>query len=129
MLYLNLIPLLVALTATSLTSASPVHLNLNTISKRANNQLIYSNRDQKCLSPAGGAAAVAAGQVNAGTPVVAVDCASAAGWDINPGSGSVLLTGTALALDAGINPANNGALKVGPTCTCLLLTPLLHPLV
>lgn len=118
MLYLHLIPLLVALAATAPAIASPIHLNLNTISKRANNQLIYSNRDQKCLCPAGGAAAVMAGQVNAGTPVVALDCASAAGWDINPGSGSVVLTGTALALDAGVNPSNNGALKVRPLVFC-----------
>lgn len=54
-----------------------------------------------------------AGQVNAGTSVVAMECASAAGWDISPGSGSVVLTGTNLALDAGVNPSNNGALKVG----------------
>ena len=86
------------------TSASPV--------KRANNQLIVSSRDQKCLSPAGGAAAVAAGQVGNGTPLVTIDCNSAAGWDISPGSGSVVLTGTNFAMDAGSSPGNNGLLKV-----------------
>jgi hypothetical protein len=86
------------------TSASPV--------KRANNQLIVSSRDQKCLSPAGGAAAVAASQVGNGTPLVTMDCNSAAGWDISPGSGSVILTGTNYAMDAGTTPGNNGLLKV-----------------
>jgi hypothetical protein len=86
------------------TSASPV--------KRANNQLIVSSRDQKCLSPAGGAAAVAASQVGNGTPLVTMDCNSAAGWDISPGSGSVILTGTNFAMDAGTTPGNNGLLKV-----------------
>ena len=86
------------------TSASPV--------KRANNQLIVSSRDQKCLSPAGGAAAVAAKQVGNGTPLVTMDCSQAAGWDISPGSGSVILTGTNFAMDAGTTPGNNGLLKV-----------------
>jgi hypothetical protein len=93
--------LLLSLTSTS---ASPI--------KRANNQLIVSSRDQKCLSPAGGAAAVAAGQITNGTPLVSMDCAQAAGWDISPGSGSVVLTGTSYAMDAGSNPGNNGQLKV-----------------
>ena len=86
------------------TSASPV--------KRANNQLIVSSRDQKCLSPAGGAAAVVAKQVGNGTPLVTMDCSQAAGWDISPGSGSVILTGTNYAMDAGTTPGNNGLLKV-----------------
>lgn len=88
----------------SLTTASPI--------KRANNQLIVSSRDQKCLSPAGGAAAVTAGQVGNDTPLITMDCAQAAGWDISPGSGSVVLTGTNYAMDAGNTPGNNGQLKV-----------------
>jgi hypothetical protein len=87
------------------TSASPI--------KRANNQLIVSSRDQKCLSPAGGAAAVSAGQIGNGTPLVSMDCNAAAGWDISLGSGSVVLTGTSFAMDAGV-PGNNGQLKVCP---------------
>jgi len=79
--------------------------------KRANNQLIVSTRDGKCLSPIGGAAAVSAGQIGNGTPLIAMDCTAAAGWDISPGSGSVILTGTGFAMDAGI-PGNNGLLKV-----------------
>jgi hypothetical protein len=88
----------------SLVQASPI--------KRANNQLIVSARNEQCLSPAGGAAAVSAGQVGDGTPLITMSCADAAGWDISPGSGSVLLTGTAYALDAGTTPGNNGQLKV-----------------
>lgn len=79
--------------------------------KRANNQLIVSGRDQLCLSPQGGAAAVTAGQVGNGTPLITMDCAQAAGWDISPGSGSVILTGTNYAMDAGTTPGNNGLLK------------------
>jgi hypothetical protein len=88
----------------SLVHASPI--------KRANNQLIVSARNDQCLSPAGGGAAVSAGQVGDGTPLITMSCADAAGWDISPGSGSVLLTGTAYALDAGTTPGNNGQLKV-----------------
>jgi hypothetical protein len=99
--YLSLPLILLSLTTSY---ASPI--------KRANNQLIVSGRDNKCLSPAGGAAAVAAGQVGNGTPLVTLDCAQAAGWDISPGSGSVILSGTSFAMDAGNNPGNNGQLKV-----------------
>lgn len=81
--------------------------------KRANNQSIVSSRDGKCLSPIGGAAAVSAGRIGNGTPLITMDCATAAGWDISPGSGSVVLTGTGFAMDAGI-PGNNGLLKVCP---------------
>jgi hypothetical protein len=40
-----------------------------------------------------------------------MECGAAAGWDISPGSGSVILTGTSFAMDAGV-PGNNGLLKV-----------------
>jgi hypothetical protein len=56
---------------------------------------------------------VAAGSITNGTPLVTMDCAQAAGWDISPGSGSVVLTGTNYAMDAGVTPGNNGLLKVG----------------
>lgn len=104
---LNVISLLPLLLATA--TASPVN-----IAKRANNQLIFSGRDQLCLSPQGGAAAVAANQVGNGTPLITMACDQAAGWDISPGSGSVILTGTNFAMDAGSTPGNNGQLKVGP---------------
>jgi hypothetical protein len=76
------------------TSASPI--------KRANNQLIVSTRDNLCLSPVGGAAAVSTGQVGNGTPLITMDFNNAAGWDISPGSGSVVLSGTGFAMDAGV---------------------------
>jgi len=88
---------------TTPTSASPI--------KRANNQLIVSTRDNLCLSPVGGAAAVSTGQVGNGSPLITMECGAAAGWDISPGSGSVILTGTGFAMDAGV-PGNNGLLKV-----------------
>jgi hypothetical protein len=69
---------------------------------------IYAGRDNTCLSlPAGQAA-------GDGAPVVSVDCAGqgVSKWDINRGSGSVVLSGTNYALDIGLNPGNNGALKV-----------------
>ena len=80
-------------------SATPIH-------KRFTGAQIVSGRDGKCLA--------AAPKTGSGSPVSTVDCNSnyALLWDINPGSGSVVLTGTQLALDAGSNPGNNGALKV-----------------
>jgi hypothetical protein len=49
--------------------------------------------------------------VGNGSPLVTMECGAAAGWDIFPGSGSVILTGTSFAMDAGV-PGNNGLLKV-----------------
>jgi hypothetical protein len=40
-----------------------------------------------------------------------MECGAAAGWNISPGSGSVVLSGTGFAMDAGV-PGNNGLLKV-----------------
>ncbi|WVW84306.1 hypothetical protein I302_106340 [Kwoniella bestiolae CBS 10118] len=91
--------LLVILPLLALISASPV--------RRYTSAQIVSGRDGQCLgvlSPPG-----------VGSPVVSVSCAGTnyfTRWDINPGSGSVILSGTGLALDAGSNPGNNGALKV-----------------
>lgn len=75
--------------------------------KRFNRVQIVSGRDGKCLG--------AATKPYVGAPVASVDCVNtgyATYWDINPGSGSVILSGTDLALDAGSTPGNNGALKV-----------------
>jgi hypothetical protein len=41
-----------------------------------------------------------------------MDCDEAAGWDISYGSGSITLTETAYALDAGTPAGNSGHLKV-----------------
>ncbi|WVW84307.1 hypothetical protein I302_106341 [Kwoniella bestiolae CBS 10118] len=77
--------------------------------KRYDAAWIVSAREGKCLgvkSPA-----------EVGSAVESVNCTTAepdylTKWDINPGSGSVILFGTGLALDAGSVPGNNGALKV-----------------
>lgn len=81
-------------------SASPIQ-------KRYTRAMIVSDRDGLCL--------VAAPKTGVGSAVTSENCANTQGakyWDINPGSGSVVLSGTNLALDAGENPGNNGALKV-----------------
>jgi hypothetical protein len=82
------------------------------IVKRANNQLIQSTTSCLCLSPTSGAAGVASGALGDETNVVVLDCNDAATWDISPGSGSIILTGTNYALDAGENPGAIGGLKV-----------------
>lgn len=90
----------------ALTSASPVV-------KRESSRLIESGRNNgQCLSIVGGRAAVAAGQVTDGTPVVTLDCGVASYWDISRGSGSVIVSGTNYAFDIGLSPTNNGPVKV-----------------
>lgn len=83
-----------------LTSAAPA----KTYSKRDTNVYIYAGRDGKCLT--------LQGTLGNGTPVVSGDCNGASRWDINRGSGSIILSGTNYALDIGLNPGNNGPLKV-----------------
>jgi hypothetical protein len=95
-----LLPLLAAV------SASP-------IDKRATSVLIESGRDAgQCLSVAGGSSAVRVGSVYDGIPVVTLDCGLASTWDISRGSGSVLVSGTNFAFDIGLNPGNNGPVKI-----------------
>lgn len=77
------------------------------LTKRYQGVWIVSGRDGKCLA--------AAPKTGYGSEVNTVDCAETAWvtlWDIDEGSGSVLLHGTELALDAGENPVDGGALKV-----------------
>lgn len=101
-----LAPLFALLPFLALSSASPVN-------KRASSRLIESGRAGGfCLSVEGGRAAVAAGTVTNGTPVTTLACAAASYWDISKGSGSVVVSGTNYALDIGLQPGNNGALKV-----------------
>ncbi|WRT64500.1 uncharacterized protein IL334_001432 [Kwoniella shivajii] len=83
----------------SLVTSSPV-------AKRYSAVKIRSARDNKCLSPFGN-------KWVAGTQVTIVDCTSAARWDINPGSGSIILHGSTFALDAGAGNANNELVKLG----------------
>lgn len=76
-----------------------------TIAKRASDVLIVSNKDGKCL-------AVGTGPIQNGTPVLGVECQVAPGWDINYGSGSIVLSGTEYAVDIGLNPQDHGQLHV-----------------
>ncbi|WWD00898.1 hypothetical protein V866_007836 [Kwoniella sp. B9012] len=91
-LFITLVSLL------SFISASPVEKRYSTVK-------IRSARDNKCLSPQGL-------RWTDGTQVVTVDCGSAARWDINPGSGSVILHGSTYALDAGTGSTNNAIVKL-----------------
>ncbi|KAK8844827.1 hypothetical protein IAR55_006677 [Kwoniella newhampshirensis] len=92
----SLLPFLLASVA-----ASPTPI----ISKRYTGVKIQSYRDGKCLNPI-------SSQVGDGTLVVTIDCGNAATWDINPGSGSVILHGVGLALDAGTGADNNEIVKL-----------------
>jgi hypothetical protein len=94
-----LVPLL------ALTNAGP-------IAKRGVKQLIQAGTSDMCLSTQGGADAVIRGDIQNGTPVVLESCDTAAPWDISPGSGSIILSGTTFALDLGLAPSNNGAVYV-----------------
>ena len=87
----------------AIASASPIN--------KRDGTLIRSGRDGFCL-------AVDAqnigryGPVANGTPVITKSCVEANTWFINRGSGSITVPGLDLALDIGLNPGNNGALKV-----------------
>ncbi|WWC68221.1 uncharacterized protein I206_102144 [Kwoniella pini CBS 10737] len=74
-------------------SASPIEKRYSTVK-------IRSARDNKCLSPSGT-------KWTNGTQITTVDCTGAARWDINPGSGSVILHGSTYALSAMTGNANN----------------------
>jgi hypothetical protein len=94
----------------ALTLAKPVDLAQRNLSKRYTGVLIKANRDGLCISVDGGNQKAVYAD---GTAVVSIPCSQATTWDINPGSGSVLVSGhNGFALDAGTNPTNNGALKV-----------------
>lgn len=82
------------------------------IAKRADNQLIQSSVSGRCLSPASGAQGVASGAIGIETNVVTIDCSTAADWNIRPGSGSVILSGTDYALEAAGATGEKGGLVV-----------------
>jgi hypothetical protein len=76
------------------------------IEKRYTNSVIRSGRNGQCLSlPAGSAP-------NNNVGLITTDCRTATKWDINPGSGSVIVSGTNFALDAGVPQGNNNPAKV-----------------
>jgi hypothetical protein len=89
------------------------------INKRASSRLIESGiRGGQCLSVEGGRAAVAAGTITDGTSVRLLNCGVASFWDISPGSGSVVLSGTNFALDASVPQGNFNGAKVSQVfCT------------
>lgn len=55
------------------------------------------------------------------------DCSTATKWDINPGSGSVIVSGTNFALDAGIGPKNFVQAKVWTSYPGLEQQTYVHP--
>ncbi|KAK6903420.1 hypothetical protein I203_106923 [Kwoniella mangroviensis CBS 8507] len=91
---------LIALSLLSLISASPTP-----IQKRYTGVKIQSYRDGYCLLPYG------PHQYN-GVQVKTTQCQYAPRWDINPGSGSVILSGTNFALDAGTGTENGEIVKI-----------------
>lgn len=74
------------------------------LTKRYTGAKIQSGRDGQCLT--------VDDKVEDGDRVISADCSGAKTWDINPGSGSIILSGTSFAIDAGENPGNNGGLKI-----------------
>ena len=78
------------------------------LAQRSTGQLIISSWDGLCLAVG---ESPDAAPYN-GAPVHSVPCYYGSLWDIDRGSGSIILSGTDYALDAGSNPGNNGAVKV-----------------
>jgi hypothetical protein len=77
------------------------------LAKRYSGVQIVSSIDGKCLA--------AAPKTGSGSAVTTVKCGEGNfphSWDIQPGSGSITLHGSKLALDAGLSPADHGSLKV-----------------
>lgn len=103
---------LAALAAVTVTLASPIKLDLATraLSKRYTGVRIISDAHNNCLSVEGGATRQT---FENGLRVVSLPCDDASLWDINHGSGSILVSANnGFALDAGENPSNNGDLKI-----------------
>ncbi|WWD21760.1 hypothetical protein CI109_106247 [Kwoniella shandongensis] len=103
--------LIALLSLSSIALSSPVPAT-QTISKRYTGVKIQSYRNGLCLQPLGRARGNSIPIIENGTPVGTVDCAYARTWDISPGSGSVILSGTNFALDAGTGWDNNEKVKV-----------------
>lgn len=90
----------------ALAALLPGLVSAGPIQKRYTNSLIRSYRTNTCLTLQGGV------QVIDGSLLSVGDCATATRWDIQPGSGSVTVSGLDFALDAGTNPHNNVPAKV-----------------
>ncbi|WWD06444.1 hypothetical protein V865_004534 [Kwoniella europaea PYCC6329] len=77
------------------------------LTKRYSSVKIQSYRSLKCLSPVAPPA-----EWEDGTRVTTVNCTSAVEWDVNPGSDSILISGTNWALDAGTGDQDNAIIKI-----------------
>ncbi|WVQ64200.1 uncharacterized protein L199_002362 [Kwoniella botswanensis] len=77
------------------------------LTKRYSSVKIQSYRSLKCLSPVALPA-----EWEDGTRVTTVNCTSAVEWDINPGSDSILISGTNWALDAGTGDQDTAIIKI-----------------
>ncbi|WVN91065.1 uncharacterized protein L203_106312 [Cryptococcus depauperatus CBS 7841] len=84
-------------------TASPIAEH-HSLAKRYSGVKIKSGRNGLCLTPTG--------PWREGMHVGTLGCDIGAKWDINPGSGSVILHGYNLALDAGTGNTNNELLKL-----------------
>jgi len=102
-LYLNN---MVAITLFALAALIPALAHAGPINKRYVGQKIKSFRTGTCLSLPYNVAPTN------GVELVVTDCDSATPWDINPGSGSITISGDSFALDAGIDPHNNVQAKI-----------------
>ncbi|OXC64430.1 hypothetical protein AYX13_06175 [Cryptococcus neoformans] len=96
--------LVALLSIVSLAAASPLP-EARSLHKRYTHVQIQSHRNGECLVPEG----VKWGN---GFQVITKPCEQATWWDINPGSGSILLSGTTMALDAGTGTENNEIVKI-----------------
>ncbi|WWC59780.1 uncharacterized protein I303_102342 [Kwoniella dejecticola CBS 10117] len=88
----------------ALVTSSPTP-ELHQYDKRYNGVKIQAFRNSLCLSPIGNTLAN-------GVVVGAVECYAARTWNINPGSGSIILAGTNFALDAGTGTQNGEGVKI-----------------
>ena len=90
----------------SLLALMPFAVLAKPVEKRYSGVYIVAGRNGQCLHTDSSR--------GSGAVIVTRDCNSAGTtrWDINPGSGSVVVSGTSFALDAGSSPGNNGGVKI-----------------
>ncbi|ODN73673.1 hypothetical protein L202_07220 [Cryptococcus amylolentus CBS 6039] len=79
------------------------------LTKRHDAVKIRSRRNDQCLTPSPSSDT---DTYTNGTPLTTVNCTFAKLWDISPGSGSVMLSGTQFALDAGSGKEDNEGVKI-----------------
>lgn len=96
--------LVALLSIASLATASPLP-EARSLNKRYTRVQIQSYRNGECLVPEGA-------KWGNGFQVITKPCYQATWWDISPGSGSILLSGTSMALDAGTGTENNEIVKI-----------------